>query len=161
MPRGRVADATMLRCLLPLAARHSRHYARRRPARGGKDARAARDSAFSPTLKKPTKPAAESHHPMHGTTRATSKEAPDERVTIIGSMVVAVGVMGAGTIGYRLYHLGEISTPVPPKPVPSGEAGSGEAAEHILTVKVRLSPAATSLRSLWVYTCGAGPCIYA
>ena len=151
----------MLRCLLPVAARHSRHYARRRSARGGKDARAARDSAFSPTLKKPTKPAAESHHPMHGTTRATSKEAPDERVTIIGSMVVAVGVMGAGTMGYRLYHMGEISTPVPPKPVPSGEAGSGEAAEHILTVKVRLSPAATSLRSLWVYTCGAGPCIYA
>ena len=152
----------MLRCLLPLAARHSRHYARRRPARGGKDARAARDSAFSPTLKKPTKPAAESHHPMHGTTRATSKEAPDERVTIIGSMVVAVGVMGAGTIGYRLYHLGEISTPVPPKQAPpSGDAGSGEAAEHILTVKVRLSPAATSVRSLWVYTCGAGPCIYA
>ena len=98
---------------------------------------------------------------MHGTTRATSKEAPDERVTIIGSMVVAVGVMGAGTMGYRLYHLGEISSPVPPKPVPSGEAGSGEAAEHILTVKVRLSPAATSLRSPWVYTCGAGPCIHA
>ena len=98
---------------------------------------------------------------MHGTTRATSKEAPDERVTIIGSMVVAVGVMGAGTMGYRLYHMGEISTPVPPKPVPSAEAGSGEAAEHILTVKVRLSPAATSVRSLWVYTCGAGPCIYA
>ena len=90
---------------------------------------------------------------MHGTTRATSKEAPDERVTIIGSMVVAVGVMGAGTMGYRLYHMGEISTPVPPKPVPSGEAGSGEAAEHILTVKVRLSPAATSSRPLWVYTC--------
>ena len=99
---------------------------------------------------------------MHGTTQAASKEAPDERVTIIGSMVVAVGVMGAGTIGYRLYHLGEISTPVPPKQAPpSGEAGSGEAAEHILTVKVRLSPAATSSRSLWVYTCGAGPCIYA
>ena len=98
---------------------------------------------------------------MHGTTRATSKEAPDERVTIIGSMVVAVGVMGAGTMGYRLYHMGEISTPVLPKPVPSGEAGSAEAAEHILTVKVRLSPAATSLRPLWVYTCGAGPCIYA
>ena len=143
----------MLRCLLPVAARHSRHYARRRSARGGKDARAARDSAFSPTLKKPTKPAAESHHPMHGTTRATSKEAPDERVTIIGSMVVAVGVMGAGTMGYRLYHMGEISTPVPPKPAPSGEAGSAEAAEHILTVKVRLSPAATSSRPLWVYTC--------
>ena len=98
---------------------------------------------------------------MHGTTRATSKEAPDERVTIIGSMVVAVGVMGAGTMGYRLYHMGESSTSVPPTPAPSGEAGSGEAAEHILTVKVRLSPAATSVRSLWVYTCGAGPCIYA
>ena len=96
---------------------------------------------------------------MHGTTRATSKEAPDERVTIIGSMIFAVGAMGACTIGYRLYHLGEVSTPVPPKP--PGEAGSGEAAEHILTVKVRLSPAATSVRSPWVYTCGLRPCIYA
>ena len=140
----------MLRSLAPLTARHCRHYARRRPARGGKDARAsARDSAFSPTLGKPTKPAAESHHPMHGasTTRAaTTAEPPDERVTILGSMVFVVGVMGAGTMGYRLYNFGEISTPVEPQ-APPREAGSAEAGAEPsapLTITVRLSPAAAS-----------------
>ena len=87
---------------------------------------------------------------MHGasTTRAaTTAEPPDERVTILGSMVFVVGVMGAGTMGYRLYNFGEISTPVEPQQAPPREAGSAEAGaekEFVATITVRLSPAAAS-----------------
>ena len=150
----------MLRCLVPLTARHCRHYARRRPARGGKDAR---DSAFSPTLGKPTKPAANLHHPMHGASAASAAakaEPPDVRVTILGSMVFVVGLMGAGTIGYRLYSFGEISAPVEPQQAPPGVAGSAEAGAELsapLTINVRLSlsPAAASPLSPSVHTCVA------
>ena len=151
----------MLRCLV-LKARHCRHYARRRPVRGGKDARAARDKAFSPTLGKPTKP--ESHHPMHGASStasaASTAEPPDERVTIIGSLVFVVGVMGAGTMAYRLYSFGEVSTqPVEPQQAPPEEAGSAEAGAELsapLTITVRLSLAAASPLSP-SDACGAWP----
>jgi len=146
----------MLRCLV-LKARHCRHYARRRPVRGGKDARAARDKAFSPTLGKPTKP--ESHHPMHGASStasaASTAEPPDERVTIIGSLVFVVGVMGAGTMAYRLYSFGEVSTqPVEPQQAPPEEAGSAEAGAELsapLTITALPTPVRAVLpeRMLW------------
>ena len=83
---------------------------------------------------------------MHGASAAsaaTKVEPPDERVTILGSMVFVVGLMGAGTMGYRLYNFGEISAPVEPQQAPPGEAGSAEAGtdkEFVATITVRLSP---------------------
>ena len=94
---------------------------------------------------------------MHGASAAsdaTKVEPPDARVTILGSMVFVVGLMGAGTMGYRLYNFGEISAPVEPQQAPPGEAGSAEAGadkEFVATITVRLSPAAASPPSPSVY----------
>ena len=149
--RGRteLRRAASMKLLTPSTLRHCRHYARPRSARGGTDARA-RDSAFSPTLvkKAAAKPAAESRMPRHSEGAADSAAPPDDQVTALGSLVIVVGVMGAGTMAYRLYNFGQISTPPEPKQAPAGEEAGAEPLAA-LTITVRPHPAAASPLPSW------------